>query len=72
MKSTVLNIEGMGCSGCVSTVENAISALPGVKSAIVNLEKETAEVDYDENEVKEADFRQAVEDAGYQMTGIQS
>ncbi|MEX2477222.1 MAG: heavy-metal-associated domain-containing protein [Gracilimonas sp.] len=72
MKTTVLNIDGMGCSGCVNTVENTLSALPGVKTAIANLEKGIAEVSFDEAEVKEGDFKKAVEEAGYQMTGIQS
>jgi copper chaperone CopZ len=70
MKNTVLNIDGMGCSGCVNTVENTLSALPGVKTAIANLEKGIAEVSYDENEVKEIDFKKAVEEAGYQMKGV--
>ncbi|MEX0723468.1 MAG: heavy-metal-associated domain-containing protein [Gracilimonas sp.] len=72
MKTTVLNIDGMGCSGCVNTVENTLAALPGVKTAIANLEKGIAEVSFDEAEVKEGDFKKAVEEAGYQMTGIQS
>jgi len=70
MRSITLNIDGMGCSGCVNTVENTLAALPGVKTAIANLEKGIAEVDYDENEVKEDDFKKAVEEAGYQMTGV--
>lgn len=72
MKVSVLNIEGMGCSGCVNTVENTLSALPGVKTAVANLEKGIAEVNYDEKEVQKSDFKKAVEEAGYQMAGIQS
>ena len=72
MKNLTLEIDGMGCSGCVNTIENTLSALPGVKTAIANLEKGIAEVNYDENEVKESDFKEAVEEAGYQMTGVQS
>jgi copper ion binding protein len=71
MKTTVLNIDGMGCSGCVNTVENTLAALPGVKTAMADLEKGIAEVSFDEAEVKEEDFKKAVEEAGYQMTGIQ-
>lgn len=71
MKTSVLNIDGMGCSGCVNTVENTLAALPGVKTAIANLEKGIAEVSFDENEVREDDFKKAVEEAGYTMTGIQ-
>ncbi|MCH2450556.1 MAG: cation transporter [Gracilimonas sp.] len=71
MKTSVLNIDGMGCSGCVNTVENTLASLPGVKTAIANLETGIAEVNFDENEVKEEDFKKAVEEAGYTMTGIQ-
>lgn len=71
MKTSVLNIDGMGCSGCVNTVENTLAALPGVKKAIANFEKGIAEVNFDEDEVQEDDFKKAVEEAGYTMTGIQ-
>ncbi|MFD2531388.1 heavy-metal-associated domain-containing protein [Gracilimonas halophila] len=71
MKTLVLNIEGMGCSGCVNTVENTLAALPGVKTAIANLEKGIAEVNFDEKEVNEEHFKKAVEEAGYTMTGMQ-
>lgn len=70
-KTKVLNIDGMGCSGCVHTVENALAALTGVKTAIVNLEEGTAVVNFDDTEVKEEDFKTAVEDAGYTVSGIQ-
>lgn len=72
MKNIILTIDGMGCSGCVNTIENTLAALPGVKTAIANLEKGIAEIDYDEQEVSESDFKKAVHEAGYQMTGIQS
>lgn len=70
MKTRVIEIEGMGCSGCVTTIENTLSALPGVKTAIANLEHGTAEIEFDEQEVNEDAFRMAVKEAGYEMTGI--
>ena len=39
-----LGIEGMTCASCVSRVEKAISATPGVASASVNLATQRAEV----------------------------
>ena len=39
-----LHIEGMHCGHCSARVENALSAIPGVKKVTVNLEKGTAEV----------------------------
>ncbi len=40
-----LGIEGMTCASCVRRVENALSKVPGVTSAAVNLATETAEVE---------------------------
>ena len=37
-------IEGMTCASCVRRVEKAISAVPGVESASVNLATERADV----------------------------
>ena len=39
-----LGIDGMTCASCVSRVENAIAATPGVASASVNLVTKRAEV----------------------------
>ena len=57
------------CKHCVKHVTDALNKLDGVaaevslsnKSAVVNLEKE----------VSDESLKQAVEDAGYQVTGIQ-
>lgn len=42
----VLDVEGMSCASCVSRVEKALAAVPGVKSASVNLASETANVHF--------------------------
>lgn len=39
-----LTIEGMGCSACAEVVREALSALPGVRSAAVDIETETADI----------------------------
>jgi len=39
-----LSIAGMSCAGCVSAVENALKAVPGVDDAVVNLGERTATV----------------------------
>lgn len=72
MKTTVLKISGMGCSGCANSVESALSSLDGVVTASVNLEKETAEVSYAEAGLSHKDFEKAIEEAGYKMTGVKS
>ncbi|MCP4271225.1 MAG: heavy-metal-associated domain-containing protein, partial [Gammaproteobacteria bacterium] len=39
-----LSIGGMACAGCVSAVEEALTSVDGVKSAVVNLGERTANV----------------------------
>jgi len=41
-----VQIEGMTCASCVGRVEKALSAIPGVASASVNLATETAQIKY--------------------------
>ncbi|HDQ40887.1 MAG TPA: copper-translocating P-type ATPase [Desulfonatronum sp.] len=60
-----LAVKGMTCAACVRRVENAITALDGVKSASVNLASETAQVHVAPEKVSPDDIIQAVRDAGY-------
>ncbi|ANN78332.1 heavy metal translocating P-type ATPase [Bordetella flabilis] len=42
-----LAIEGMSCASCVRRVENALSAVPGVSGASVNLATQRARIDWE-------------------------
>ncbi|PWJ20773.1 heavy metal translocating P-type ATPase [Jannaschia seohaensis] len=57
-------IEGMTCASCVGRVERALSAVPGVLSANVNLATESAEVSIAEPSVRPELIR-AIEATGY-------
>ncbi|MDP2448207.1 heavy metal translocating P-type ATPase [Polaromonas sp.] len=59
-----LPVEGMTCASCVSRVEKALSAIPGVSEANVNLATEAATVRADKGVALNA-LRAAVEKAGY-------
>jgi len=61
-RRTRLSIAGMHCAGCVSSVEQALAAVPGVQSATVNLAERTATVTG--TAAPEALVR-SVRDAGY-------
>lgn len=65
MKKT-LTIEGMMCAHCAAHVEKALNALPGV-TAQVDLAGKTAVVT---GSVGDEALKQAVADAGYQVTDI--
>ncbi len=62
--SAELSVEGMTCASCVGRVEKALNAVPGVKSATVNLATEKATITLGRS-VDVATLIQAVEGAGY-------
>ncbi len=64
-KKVILNIGGMTCASCVSHVEKALREVSGVISVSVNLATEKATVEYLSGEATLADFKKAVEGAGY-------
>lgn len=64
LKSTELDVHGMNCASCVSHVEKALTRVPGVREATVNLATERATVMHDA-EMEPAALTQAVENAGY-------
>ena len=66
-KKTV-KISGMHCEHCVNAVTNALNEIDGVV-AKVTLKSNSAEVSYD-REINEADLKNAVKKAGYEVTGI--
>ena len=65
----VISIEGMACMHCVNHVQQALSAVPGVKEAKVDLESKSATVSVDDN-VTDAVLKAAVDEAGYQAVSI--
>ena len=65
--STSLNIGGMTCAACVYHVERALSGVPGVASASVNLGVEKATVLYAPELAGLNELRRAVEEAGYSV-----
>lgn len=66
MTKTVM-IEGMSCGHCSKAVEKALGALNGVTSVVVNLHDKNAVV---EGDVTEEVLKNAVIDAGYEVTAI--
>jgi len=65
MHSVELKVEGMDCEGCVKSVTRMLSALPGVSGVEVSLAQARARVTYDPAKAGVADFKRAVERAGY-------
>jgi len=66
-KTEKLEIDGMHCASCVSTVEKSLKKIDGVLGANVNLATESATIEYNTNSVRHEDLKKAVEDAGYEV-----
>src|SRR4051812_2088292 len=62
----VLPIEGMTCASCVRRVERALTKVPGVSEASVNLATEQARVAFDPAVSGVAELQDAVRKAGYE------
>lgn len=60
-----LQIDGMTCASCVNRVERALSRVPGVVSATVNLATEHAEVVRRRGQAPTAELLAALQKAGY-------
>ena len=64
MTTTTVNVNGMTCGHCVSSVTNEISKIPGVTDVDVDLDVGSVEITSDEP-IEAADVAAAVEEAGY-------
>ena len=63
-QTAVLDVEGMMCAGCVSTVEKKLSQCEGVVAATVNLVTEVAAIEYAADADPQA-IAQTLTEAGY-------
>lgn len=59
-------VEGMTCASCVSRVERALKAVPGVTQASVNLATEKATIRYVSGATTSAALSAAIRNAGYE------
>ncbi len=69
METITMNVQGMTCGGCVASVTRVLKAMPGVADVSVTLQPGAAKVTYDPAQTGVPALREAVEDAGYDVTG---
>ncbi len=67
-----LAVEGMHCASCVGRVQTALTGVPGVVTAGVDLEGRSAEVVVEPSQVAEDDLVRAVDAAGYRAHRVAS
>ena len=64
-EKAVIAIEGMSCGHCVMRVEKGVAALPGVKSAKVDLAKKEGTFTFDPSAVTVEAIKAKINEVGY-------
>lgn len=65
MQTEQIQVTGMTCGGCTSSVTKALRAINGVDDVIVSLASGQATVQYDEKLTSPEQLQSAVKEAGY-------
>ena len=72
LEKLTLRIGGMTSPSCVGQIEGALSGVEGIEVAHVSLATESGTVEYLPGVVTVADLREAIEGAGFSVTGVVS
>ena len=62
-----VKVVGMHCPSCAKAVELSMMDLDGVESAVVDLDANKVEVEYDNEKVSDVDLAGAVKEAGFDV-----
>lgn len=66
MSTTTYKVTGMTCGHCVQAVTSEVSKIDGVTDVDIDLDSGNVTVTSD-TDLQEADFRAAVDEAGYEV-----
>ena len=65
----VFNVEGMSCSGCISTIKSSLAGYEGIQDIIVNISGGITEVYYDSRKIKDVNrLASSITASGYPAT----
>jgi len=64
---TILDVKGMKCGGCESSVREAVKVLDGVISVQPNFRENTVEVEYEEGKADLEAIRKTIAAKGFQV-----
>jgi len=68
-KTVTLAIEGMTCSGCENTIQEAVTKVQGIASIKASHLDSTAVVSFDSTQTTVAAIGEAITEAGYDFKG---
>lgn len=67
-QTRIINIDGMTCQGCVTSVYNATADIDGLDSMSIDLSANKATVTFDDSKTSADKIASAIEDAGFDAT----
>ena len=67
MENVELKIDGMTCSGCVNSIQNALYRQDGVNKAVADIENSLVIVEFDPAVIKRDGLVEAIADAGFDV-----
>jgi len=69
MEKLILQVNGMSCGHCKNAITKAVSALPGVSSVDVDLDKKTVTVQHDPALVTLEKIKSEITELDYEVVG---
>lgn len=69
VETVTFDIEGMTCTGCEATVENAVNSTEGVLEAEASYETGKATIKFDKSKTRKDLIAKAINQTGYIVTG---
>ncbi|MFM8340748.1 MAG: heavy-metal-associated domain-containing protein [Methylomonas sp.] len=66
-ETIVLNVTGMKCGGCESSLTNKLSVLEGVLSVQASHQQKRVEVVYEPSQIDADEIEDAIIDAGFKV-----
>ncbi len=66
MKETIINVNGMACTGCENRIQNALKSIDGVETVVANHNNGTVKVTA-KDEVSVNVLKEKIEDIGFEV-----
>ena len=67
MKMAILNINGMTCMGCVTSIKKVLEEIAGVSDSDISLKKKQAKIQYDPEKTNINKLKEAIVEAGFEI-----
>jgi copper chaperone len=67
MATINLNVDGITCGGCEKSIRKALLEQEGVNDVHASHETGVVAIDFDDGKIQQAQLKQAIEDAGFDV-----